>query len=202
MDYNLYGEASFTFSVIVLENDPDKIDEFERFYIAAEINPYNIAKGGAHLRVLSEEERNKRRYRGPESHIYQVSDKTRAKMVATRTGQPYTRYSKNNVVTDDIVVQIKQMLIDGTAPKEVAARLGIKYNTVNNILSNDAWSNIEVDGWTQFQQDRPRIHRLTYADACDIRQAYNNGTSVHALVDQYGTCIHTIRNILAYRTFQ
>lgn len=63
-------------------------------------------------------------------------------------------YQIKNIVDD--AHRIKTMLVEGYSTGEICDILDIPYRLVNNILSNDAWKNVYVDGWDDFQKSRIR----------------------------------------------
>lgn len=203
-DFLQYGEDSFEFVVLDVCTDAIQCDELERRYISLEACPYNILRGGEQIYVLPEDERKRRKNHKTANKPkpeYTMPEEIRAKMTATRTGKPYTVYSKSNVIDDYQALQIKKLLMLGKTMADVAKETGVSYSTVNNIVSNNAWKHICVDGWDEYRANRKVKHRLNEEDAMDILEKYGRGISVGSLAEEFGKCRTTIQNIIRRKTF-
>jgi group I intron endonuclease len=203
-DYSEYGEENFVFFVLAVSNDPEELDRLEIEYIADEEAPYNTMRGGELIRIIPQSERKKRKNHktsNPTQYVYMLPEETRRKMSATRTGQPYSIYSKCNVINDDQARAIKEKLVSGMTLVETAAATGVSYKTINNIVSNNTWKHIGVDGWDDYRSNRVVRTRLTEEQALKIQDKYNTGATIDDLAQEYGKCRSTIQNIIKHKTF-
>lgn len=203
-DYNSLGPDGFVFRVLAVVTDPDEADRLERQHIAAELEPYNTLPGGEKMYVIPDEDRKQRKNHKvatPSQREYHTPEATRLKMSVTRTGQPYAIYSKNNVINDEQARSVKELLITGLSMKEVSKETGISYGTINNIVSNNTWKHIGVDGWDEYRANRVTKKRLTEEQALEIQNKYQAGRMIADLAAEYGKCCSTIQNIICHRTF-
>ena len=122
-------------------------------------------------------------------------------MSTTRSGKPYTIYRSTTKLNDELAYEIKRLLISGIKPSDVAKTLNIEYRHINNMISNNTWKHIKVDGWEEYMNNRKRYKRLTDQDAMIIRDAYAKGASFKELGEIYGKTPQSICNIISYRTF-
>jgi IS30 family transposase len=63
-------------------------------------------------------------------------------------------------------------------------------------LSGNAWSNIEVEGWSDFCKNRKKSYRLKREDQIKIKELYLSGASLTELATLYSKHISTIRKII------
>lgn len=208
LSWNKNGGENFIFEVIEVVNDISSLDAKEIEYINLYKNKhlsYNILLGGSGRRGFKMKESTKRLI-GEKNRVHMTGRKhslaTKLKMSETRSGQLYTRYKKTNVITDDIARQIKTMLVSGMTSVEVSKKTKIPYSIINNILSNNTWSHIEVNGWEEFQNSRSKIHRLTKEDAEEIRKLAKSGMMIKDIAKLYNRERHAISNIIHYKTFK
>lgn len=161
--WNRYGENNFSFDVIEVldKNTVDYIDKKEiewiQFY-KEKTGVYNIQPGGQpkqlHIYVSPEQRRkigemNRQRMLGSK-----LSEATRKKMSESRKGKRIR--TKRDSLSDEQAKNIKKMLIANIATKEIVQTLQVDYKSVNNILSNNAYSTIHVDGWDEFVKRHKR----------------------------------------------
>ena len=180
--WNKYGEDSFEFFIIEIVNDIDCLDDLEIKYIQLyqeQKLSYNILGGGGGRRGTPMSDHAKEIV-GNKNRQHMIgkthSEETKRKMSQSRKGQSYNHYKCTNVLTDDLAKDIKTQLIKGIKGKEIAKSLGISYTLVNNILSNNAWSHIIVDGWEEFQENRKTYHRknISNQQKAEIYDLYIN----------------------------
>lgn len=155
-DWDIYGSDSFEFSV--LEIAYENLDELERKWILQQRldkKCYNIQDGGrvALVDYVTSEGRkitgikNRERMTGKK-----LSQETRKKMSEAHKGKIFKK--RTNKLTSDDAYRIKSMLVNGHSTGEICDVLHVQYKLVNNILSNDAWKSVIVDGWDEFQRCR------------------------------------------------
>lgn len=78
------------------------------------------------------------------------------------------------------------MFIEGKTSKEIQEKMKLPYRTLNNILSNNAYSTVYVEDWDEFlakhnQEKRDRKNRGKM-----IEQDLLEGASVKELSEKYG----------------
>lgn len=200
--WNKYGENNFEFYIIEKIENPDLLDEKEKFYISyckEKGISYNILYGGGGRRGVPMSDhakeivgkKNKEHMTGKK-----LSAETKEKMSVTRTGKYYNRYRRTTKLNDEIVRQIKYKLINGEIAKNIANELNISYSHVNNILSNNTWNNIRVDGWDEFLKNREKKNRLTKPEQMELYLKYINGTSKKDLCIQYNRKMSSLNQII------
>lgn len=186
--YDKYGEDAFVFEVLETVSSADDLDEREIQQIAAHPNSYNILKGGGGRRGTHMSEHAKSIV-GAKNRTHMTgrkhSEATKQKMSASRKGQPYVRHSKTNVITEAIAQQVKLKLIAGETVTVIADELNIPRNTAANILSNNTWDNVVVEGWDEFLSARHKSDRLRKADVQQLLSDYYQGASVSHLAQKY-----------------
>lgn len=64
--------------------------------------------------------------------------------------------TKRDTLSDEQAKSIKEMLIANVATREITEALNVDYKSVNNILSNNAYSTVYVDGWDDFVVEHKR----------------------------------------------
>lgn len=159
-DWNTYGESSFIFSVVE-EVSPDLSDEREIFWIRKRREDgkcYNILDGG-HENNLCRFIRPESRKRTGELNRLRItgstlSDATKRKMSEVRTGKIVNR--STNILTPEIAFKIKTMFVQGYCSGEIMETLKVPYKPINMILSANTWASVYVDGWDDFQRNRPK----------------------------------------------
>lgn len=172
--WNAYGEDAFIFCVIdcVDSNSTDELDELEKKYIRCCKKlgySYNILDGGCGLKGyhMSDEQKHKI---GKKNKVNmtgrKASEETKEKMSQSRKGRIIIRYT--DVITIDKARQIKQLLVSGMKPSDVAKTVDVEYKHINNIMSNDSWKNVDVSGWNEYRLNRKTYHRLTEDDHKEI----------------------------------
>lgn len=158
--WNKYGEHNFVFEIIEILPQ-NIIDEREKFWIAyyrEKTGCYSIQDGGQPKNLVfyvSSESRKRQGDKNRERMIgKKLSEETRKKMSESRTGKRIKR--KTEVITEDQARKIKELLVNGKSTKEIQLEINVPYRYINNILSNNAWSIIQVAGWDDFQSSRKR----------------------------------------------
>ena len=124
-----------------------------------------------------------------------LSEATKEKMSLSHQGKRYKR--KTDVLTDEQALQIKEMLIRGETPSFIASSIGVPYNAVNNVLSNDSFKDIYVDGWDDFQRTRiKKRHGVTNEEVEKIHELYNIGYSRRKIASIIGCTRNTVSKYL------
>lgn len=176
--WNLYGEENFIFDIVELCDDKTIIDNREKFWISHYKSLgicYSIQSGGKPTDIytsVTEEslrklaEANRKRMTGTK-----LSESTKRKMSESRTGKHVNK--KTDLINEDIAREIKEMLVSGHNTKDIISTLNIPYRCVNNILSNDSFAMVKVDGWDEFQKTRKRQLRLTKEEIDEIYKLYD-----------------------------
>lgn len=189
--WDKYGEENFVFEIV--EVLPlEEIDDREKYWIDWQRKQkegcYSIQDGGQPENLndyISPEirkrqgELNRKRMLGSK-----LSDETKAKMSKTRKGKRV--YRSNDTLTDEQAILVKQLFIKGKTSKEIQEETKLPYRTLNNILSNNAYSTVYVEGWNEFlakhnqeKQDRKNRGKM-------IEQDLLEGASVKELSKKYG----------------
>lgn len=200
--WNKYGEESFEFLVVEVVDDSNMLDDLEISYIEKYKSigkSYNILNGGGGRRGVSMStkakaivgNKNKKHMTGKK-----LSEATKNKMSHSRKGKSYTRYKKTTICNDDLIKSIKTDLIDGIKPSVVADKYNVSYNCVNAIISNNTWSNVIVDGWEEFYNNRKKSYRLKPEDHIIIRRLKKEGMTKYEIANMYNKNIKTIEKIL------
>lgn len=100
------------------------------------------------------------------------------------------------MINDDVARVIKQRLIDGEKAPDIAKDLNIKYKTVNNILSSNTWSHVEVDGWNEFYNNRPKLTRATKEEAELFYKLYKQGNTIHKIHKDYNRSYSLVQRVI------
>lgn len=123
------------------------------------------------------------------------SEKTKKKMSEKRTGLVVKK--KTNVLDENIVRKIKELLIKGETASQVAKELSINYKNINNLIANNTWKSVIVDGWDEFRANRKTYKRLTKKEHVIIYNLYHNEKYTDCqLADMYNRSIDRIRQII------
>ena len=178
--WNKYGEHNFEFKIIE-ECNIEKLDEKEMYWIEFynTVDPecgYNLNNGGGSNRGIK------------------FSEETKRKMSEVRKGKRVVK--KTDILTPELVKNIKIDLINGMSIKDASVKYDVTYNSVNGLISNNTWSNIEVEGWEDFLQNRNKTYRLTKEDHENIKSLNKQGMSKYELADMYNKNVKTIEWIL------
>lgn len=186
--YNKYGEDAFVFEVVEVVQSVDQLDEREIRQIALHPNSYNILEGGGGRRGTHMSEHAKQIV-GSKNRQHMTgrrhSDETKKKMSEARRGQTYVRHSKSNVISEPIAHEIKVRLVAGESVSVVAKELGLSRSIVANILSNNTWDNVAVDGWDKFRATRSKSARLHKDEVQALLSDYYHGASISQLAQTY-----------------
>ena len=72
----------------------------------------------------------------------------------------------------------------------------VDYKLINNIISNNTWSTVHVDGWDEFRNNRKTYSRLTKEEHFKIYKLHiENGMTKYELADMYGKTVKMIEKI-------
>lgn len=189
--WNLYGEEFFNFYVLKVVDNPDVLDELEIKYIDIYKqmgNSYNILEGGNVSRRgihLSEEHKRKIGEANKKNGLgRKASDETKKKMSKARKGK--SNITKNTKLTKELAYEIKIMLVHGDKASDIAKKLDIEYRHINNIISNNSWESVYVEGWNEFRDNRKTYKRLTQKDHEEIYKLYlTKEYSIKELSEKY-----------------
>lgn len=209
-DWNKYCHDNFKFEIFEIVNRNDfnnkkelkqHLGKLEMYYIKIykeKLCCYNIADGGKGKKGVSMPETAKKIV-GSKNKLHmtgrKMSKETKLKMSKSQLKRPYVQYKKEDSLSDEEIIQIKQMLISGYKPSNISKKLNVKYKYINNILSSNSWKDIKVDGWDEFLQNRQTYKRLSKADHLEICKLYQNGMSKEELIAKYNktrSCINKI----------
>lgn len=198
--WNKYGEENFEFFIIEKVENAELINDLEIQYISQYRDnnlSYNILDGGDGFNgcVISEEtrkiigEKNRQRLLGTK-----LSEETKQKMSRIRKGKYIFRPS--DTLNEELAYKIKTMLVSGTTATEISKELEIDYKLINNIISNNTWSLVKVDGWEEFRNNRPTYKRLTKKDHQEIYRLHiEKGLTKYELADMYSKTVKMIEKI-------
>lgn len=144
--WNKYGSNNFEFSVVYVRQNNECLNSKEIEYITqynSIQNGYNIQSGGnvilcEYIPASSRKrvgEINRKRLLGSK-----LSEKTKMKMSKSRQG------SKNGFakLTEQDVLQIKQMIKDGYKPKEIYTKFNITYGNFKMIRTGKTWKHVQI----------------------------------------------------------
>lgn len=203
--WNKYGADSFAFRPIKYldSNAPqslyDELEEQEIAHYKKRGGCYNILNNGTRKNLKCSEET--KRLIGEKNRINMLgkkhSEETKRRMSEARKGKYYTRYRKTNSTNDDDVKKIKTMLVAGVKSKDIVNEVGCNYGTINNILSADAWNNIEVDGWEEFQSSRKRNKRATDEEVKLFQKLYyEDGWTIHKIATIHNRSYDLVKRVI------
>lgn len=89
------------------------------------------------------------------------------------------------------------MLINGISANDISKQLSIKYSLINNLISNNTWRTVIVDGWDEYRKNRNTYHRLSKEDHQNIYRLYiEQNYDKQELAKMYNKHISTIDYIL------
>ena len=202
-DFNNFGESEFQFKVIeVLDKKSEAFDTLEIKYIEdykTRCGVYNIQKGGkkSGMTGVAMSESTKKKI-GDKNKINmtgrKASEETKKKMSESRTGLVRKDLCK---LSDEMARKIKEMLMNGQRPSEVAKAIGVDYRIVNNIFSNNTYKHIKIIGWDDFYKHRPKyLHCprvLSQEQIEEIKRYKECGYTDNQLAEKYGVSRDTIR---------
>lgn len=165
--WNKYGSDSFTFSIVHSLSVGEDVNALEMMYIREAKETcmsYNMSDGGDGRPGVPMSESTKKIV-GLKNRAHNLgknhSEDTKKKMSLSRTGQPYTIYRTTTKLNDDAAKKAKILLMSGLKVSEVAFRLNVDYILINNIVCNNTWKHVLVDGWDDFFRSRERRKRKT-----------------------------------------
>lgn len=140
--FNKYGESSFEF--VILETcDVSEIDKKELHYIkkfdSMNIEKgYNLESGGNEGKIVSESTKEKKRGKNNPMYGKKDSAETKVKKIVSSRG-------KNAKLTENDVIRIKEMLIEGITQKEIGECFGVELTTINKIARFKNWQYLRPD---------------------------------------------------------
>lgn len=199
--WNKYGENNFEFIVLEIVYNISLIDDLEIYYIDKyrQIGKcYNILPGGQGRSGIPLSDRAKKII-GEKNRQNMLgkrhSEETKMKMSLIKKGKHVNR--STDVLNPDIVAKIKSLLVVGQTASEVSSQLNIDYKLINNIISNNTWSSVYVDGWEDFRKNRKTYKRLTKDDHKQIYKMFHyDGIDEKTLATKYHRTIDMIRIII------
>lgn len=118
----------------------------------------------------------------------------------------------NSKLTEDIVRQIHQMLIDGHLQREIAEKFDVEQVTISAIKHGRVWAHIAKDYHHEFGHGlvlHPEIAKgennaraiLREGDVREIKRMLSIGVAVSECARQFGVCNSTIGHIKKGRTW-
>ena len=199
--WNKYGEDNFEYVVLEVVEDSSLLDELEIKYIENYKNKdlsYNMLLGGGGRRGFKMAESTKKLIAEKNrQHMLGTkhSEETKRKMSKARSGKYVNR--KTDILNQDIVRNIKLLLISGKTASEVSKELGIDYKLINNLISNNTWKTVIVDGWDEYRNNRKTYKRLSKKDHKEIcRLHFEEGYTEGQLSKMYNRTTDMIKIIL------
>lgn len=199
--WNKYGEENFQFIVLEVVTDKSLLDDLEIQYISdfkEKGKSYNMLLGGGGRRGFKMSEHTKELI-GKKNRQHMLgtkhSEETKNKMSQIRTGKRIKR--KTDILDENIVRKVKELLIAGISASQIAHDLSINYKNINNLISNNTWKSVAVDGWDEFRENRKTYKRLTKKDHANIYALYhNNEYTDYQLAEMYDRTVDMIRLII------
>lgn len=174
--WNKYGDENFEFIVLQELVDKSLLDDYEIKYIDKyknENKSYNMLLGGGGRRGYSMTEHTKKLV-GEKNRIHMLgtkhSEETKLKMSKARAGKHVDK--KTDILDEKIVFKIKSMLIQGNKASNVSKELSVDYKLINNLIANNTWKTVHVDGWEDYLLNRKTYTRLTKEDHKEIYRLY------------------------------
>lgn len=161
--WNKYGEDSFEFYVVhILKND-ENIDDLEITYIDSFDGSkiYNIQNGGQSSTMFGVEmsESTKKKI-GEKNKINgldrKATEETKKKMSETRTGK--TNWGSCKLEKEKIM-EAKKLLINGMEMLDVSKKLNVDYKYINNLVCNNTYKSVLVEGWDEFLKTRIKKYK-------------------------------------------
>lgn len=213
-DYKIYGQDSFVFEILEIENDDSKLDSLERKYIKmfnSVEDGYNTQEGG------NSYYKNKcvKDMKLPEREYDEAFRKTRSEYMKNRVVTDETkeriRYANLGskspvaVLDEQLVMRIKTDLVKGDSIKNVAVRYGQKYTTISAVSHERSWSHITVPGWDDYIRSKASVrkrHILTEEEVKKIRALLAEGYNESQVARMYGCSSSKINGIHRGITFK
>lgn len=200
--WNKYGCDSFCFKVLYILKSNDNIDEKEMHYIEKyrkDNKCYNILDGGNVSRRGIPMSGDAKAKVGKANRIKMTgriaSETTKLKMSKSRLGKP--NITKNTKLSKEVVRCIKTKLIQGESMRDISKELNIDYPLINNLVSNNTWKSVVVNGWDDYLSNRKTYHRLSKEQHEEIFRLYNEkGYTKEMLAKKFDKTTEMIRKII------
>ena len=199
--WNKYGEDNFNYVVLEVVEDSSLLDELEIKYIdyyKKNNSSYNMLLGGGGRRGFKMSENTKKLIAEKNrQHMLGTkhSEEAKKKMSKTRSGRHINR--STDILNQEIVRNIKLLLIGGKSASEVSKELGVNYSLINNLISNNTWKTVVVDGWDEYRNNRKTYKKLSKNDHREIyRLHFEEGYTEVQLSEMYNRTIDMIKLIL------
>ena len=189
--WNAYGENNFEFIPIKVVENKNLLNDLEIKYINIyrELNHcYNIIDGGNCSRKgipLSDEHKRKIAEKNRKNMLgRKASEETKRKMSKSRKGK--VNQTKTLILNNELAFEIKTRLVNGEKATSISKSMNVDYKLINNIIANNTWSSIFVDGWDEFRNNRKTYNRLTKEDHKEIYRLHiEEGYTKKELADLY-----------------
>jgi predicted DNA-binding protein YlxM (UPF0122 family) len=109
-------------------------------------------------------------------------------------------------LTESQVIEIKQLLVEGTSQYKIAELYGVTRTTVADIQHGKSWAHLNVEGFIPFSKNTSGQNnnnaKLTKEKVLEIRSLYKTGSYSHReLGKQFGVSKTVIGDILKYKTW-
>lgn len=211
--WNEYGSDNFIFSVIQECENTDELNDLERYYIQKYDtcnSGFNIKRGGD-AGPLSEETKEKMR---ASSNHTKLTPEAIEKMILARKNA-FDEESKRKmrlaklhgadpkaVLNDDIVIEIKKLLMDGETIQGVADKLGVAYHNVRTIYRNTCWEYVYVPGYNEWLKNRHgQAKMLKREQVLEIRDYISKGYTASQISKITGHSQSVVYGIKQGRTY-
>lgn len=198
--WNKYGEDNFTFSMLEEVLDVNQLNEREIYWIEYYRNNsevYNIQDGGQNINspIVSQEKRKEIGRKNRERLLgTKLSEETKEKMRKAHKGKGGYHY--NNTLSDNQVIEIKEMLMDNIHTKEISDITNVPYKFINNILSLNAYSYVIVDGWEDFlkRHNQAKIDKKEKTEKLhqEILRLYSEGYNKNQIAHKLNVSWHSV----------
>lgn len=197
--WNHYGEDNFTFSIVEVLNDVEKLNIFEKKYIS-ELKSidkcYNMQDGGQTYKGFTRTEEHRKSI-GEKNRLNMLgrkhSEETKKKMSESRKGNQYNK--KKFKISDKNAMLAKEMLMNGIKPSSVAKDLNVPYKVINGIISSNSYKHVLVEGWEEFLKGRKKYKRTTLEECFKIYKLHTeDNISIKELAIIYGISEFKVNN--------
>jgi group I intron endonuclease len=202
--WNKYGDDNFEFIIIKVVDDPKLLDELEIKYISEykdKLLSYNMLGGGGGRRGYAMSDKTKQLI-GEKNRAHmtgrKLSEETKRKISEANKANIMKNINRSTTkLNDDIAREIKQMLVDGISTNKISKQLNVEYRHINNILSNNTWKHVHVDGWDEYRAARPKKKRKSPKEHKQIYDEYVTGKyTIQELGERYDLSSAMISKII------